>query len=108
MSELSFPTKLIRISAATLNSVLCCVKNQNDCCEYFETRQGLRQRDVLSTLIFNVVLESIVRRAKLQTNGTLFNKQTKILGYTDDIDFIGWSQAAVREAFLALREKRTK
>jgi hypothetical protein len=63
MSELSFPTKLIRLTAATLNTVLYCVKIQNDCSEYFETRQGLRQGDVLSQIIFNVVLESIVRRA---------------------------------------------
>jgi Reverse transcriptase (RNA-dependent DNA polymerase) len=46
MSELSIPKKLIRLTAATLNT------------EYFETRQGLRQRDVLSTLIFNVVLDT--------------------------------------------------
>jgi Reverse transcriptase (RNA-dependent DNA polymerase) len=65
------------------------VKIQNDCSEYFETRQGLRQGDVLSTLFFNVVLEIIVRRAKLQTNGTIFNRQTQILAYADDIDIIG-------------------
>jgi Reverse transcriptase (RNA-dependent DNA polymerase) len=66
--------------------VVCCVKIQNDCSEYFETRQGLRQGDALSTLLFNVVLEIIVRRAKLQTNGTIFNRQTQILAYADDID----------------------
>jgi hypothetical protein len=37
-----------------------CVKIQNDCSESFETRQGLRQEDVLSTLLFIVVLEVIV------------------------------------------------
>jgi hypothetical protein len=42
-----------------------------------------------------------VRRLKLQTNGSIFNKQTQILGYADDIDIIGRSQAAVREAFFA-------
>jgi hypothetical protein len=49
MSELSFPTKLIRLTKATLTIVNCCVKIQNDCSESFETRQGLRQGDVLST-----------------------------------------------------------
>jgi hypothetical protein len=46
---------------------------------------GIRQRDVLSTLLFNVVLEAIVRRAKLQTTGTIFNKQAQLLAYADDI-----------------------
>ena len=108
MAELNFPTKEIRLFRATLNTVLCCVKIQNDCSEYFETRQGLRQGDVLSTLAFNVVLEAIVRRAKLQTTGTIFNKTTQILAFADDIDIIGRSQAAVREAYLALEREANK
>jgi hypothetical protein len=77
MSELNFPTKLTRFTKATLTSVTCCVKTQNDCSESFETQQGLRQGDVLSTLPFNVVLEVIVRRANLQTTGTIYNKETQ-------------------------------
>jgi hypothetical protein len=46
MSELNFPTKLIRLIKTTLTTVTCCVKIQNDCSESFETRQGLRQGDV--------------------------------------------------------------
>jgi hypothetical protein len=42
MSELNFPTKLIRLTKATLTIVTCCVKIQNDCSESFETRQRLR------------------------------------------------------------------
>jgi hypothetical protein len=53
MSELNFPTKLIRLTKATLTIVTCCVKIQNDCSESFETRQGLRLGDVLSKLLFN-------------------------------------------------------
>jgi Reverse transcriptase (RNA-dependent DNA polymerase) len=90
------------------NTVLCCVKIQNNCSEYFQTRQGLRQRNVLSKLIFKVVLESIVRQAELQTNGTVFNKQTQILGNPNDIDIMGRSQAAVREVFLALEREANK
>jgi hypothetical protein len=58
MSELNIPTNLIRLTKATLSIMTCCVKIQNDCSEFFETRQGLRQGDVLSTLLFNVVLEN--------------------------------------------------
>jgi hypothetical protein len=85
MSELNFPTKLIRLTKATLTIVTCCVKIQNDCFESLETRQGLRQGDLLSTLFFNVVLEVIVRRANLQTTGTIYNKETQTLAYSDDI-----------------------
>jgi hypothetical protein len=108
MSELNFPTKVIRLTKATLTIVACCVKIQNDCSESFETRQGLRQGDVLSTLLFNVVLEVIVRRANLQTTGTIYNKETQILAYADDIDIVGRSQSAVRDAYLALEREAAK
>jgi hypothetical protein len=105
MSKLNFPTKLIRLTKATLTIVTCCVNIQNDCSESFETRQGLRQGDVLSTLLFNVVLEVIVRRANLQTTGTIYNKETQPLAYADDIAIVGRSQSAVRDANLALERE---
>jgi hypothetical protein len=77
-----------------------CVKILNDCSESFETRQGLRQGNELSTLLFNVVLEVIVRRANLQTTGTIYNKETQLLAYADDIDIVGRSQSAVRQSVI--------
>jgi hypothetical protein len=77
MSELNFPTKLIRRTKETLTIVTCCVKIQNDCSESFENQQELRQEDVFSTLLFNVVLEFIVRRraSKLTNNRHEIDKE---------------------------------
>jgi hypothetical protein len=108
MSELNFLTKLIRLTKATVTVLTCCVKIENDYSESFETRQGLRQGDVLSTLLFNVVLEVIVRQADLQTTGTIHNKETQLLAYADDIDIVGRSQSAVRNAYLALEGEAAK
>jgi hypothetical protein len=87
---------------------MCCVKIQNDYSESFKIRPGLRQEDVLSTLLFNVVLEVIVRRANLQTTGTIHNKETQLLAYADDIDIVGKSQSAVGDAYLALEREAAK
>jgi hypothetical protein len=65
----------------------------------------LRQADVLSTLLFNVVLEVIVWRANLQTIGTIYNKETQLLAYADDIDIVGRSQSAAQDAYLALERE---
>jgi hypothetical protein len=108
MSEPNFPTKLIRLTKVTLTIVTCCIKIHNDCSKSFQTRQGLRQGDVLSTLLLNVVLEVIVRRANLQTTGTIYNKEIQLLAYADDIDIVGRSQSAVRNAYLALEGETAK
>jgi hypothetical protein len=108
MSELNFPKKLIRHTKTTLTIVPCCVKIQNGCFESFETRQGLRQGDVLSTLFFHVVLEVIVRRANLQAIGTIYTKESQLLAYADGIDIVGTSQSAVRDAYLALEIEAAK
>jgi hypothetical protein len=44
----------------------------------------------------------------LQTNGTIFNRQTQIFASADNIDIIGRSQAAVRDAYLALEREANK
>jgi hypothetical protein len=108
MPELNFPTKLIPLTKATLTIELCFVKIQNDCFESFETRQGLKSEDVLSTLLFIVVLEVIVRRVTIQTTGTIYNKETQLLAYADDKDIVGRSQQAVRDAYLALEREAAK
>jgi hypothetical protein len=77
MSELNFSTKFERLTKATLTIVTYCVKIQTDCSESYETRIIY----VLSTLLFNVVLEVIVRRANQQTTGTIYNKETYNCSY---------------------------
>jgi hypothetical protein len=54
------------------------------------------------------VLEVIVRRANLQTTGTIYNKETQLLAYAGDIDIVGRSQSAVRNAYLALEGEAAK
>jgi hypothetical protein len=54
------------------------------------------------------VLEIIVRRANLQTTGTIYNKETQLLAYGNDIYIVGRSQSAVRDAYLALEGEAAK
>jgi hypothetical protein len=86
MAELDFPTT----NTSNQNNAdnCCCVKIQKESSDFFETLKGIRQGNVLSTLLFNVVLKVIVLRAKLQTADTSFNKQTQLIAYANDIDIV--------------------
>jgi hypothetical protein len=54
------------------------------------------------------VLKVIVRRANLQTTGKIYNKETQLLAYADDIDIAGRSQSAARDAYLAWEREAAK
>jgi hypothetical protein len=59
-------------------------------------------------VLVGMVLEVIVRRANLQTTGAIYNKETQLLAYADDIDIVGRSQSAVQNAYLALEREAAK
>jgi hypothetical protein len=54
------------------------------------------------------VLEVFVRRANLQTTGTIYNKETQKLAYTDDIDIVSRSLSVIRDAYLAFEREAVK
>ena len=51
--------------------------------EEFEIRNGLKQGDALSPLLFNLVLEYIVRMAGDNSGGVELNGNIKVLRYSD-------------------------
>lgn len=66
--------------------------------ELFDICKKLRQGDGLSTLLFNLVLEGVIKRATNKNNKNN-NKflNADILAYADDIDIIGRSVRDVGE-----------
>ena len=68
MQRYHFPGKLIRLLQATMNGVQCKVRVSNLTSKSFESHRGLRQGDGLSCLLFNIVLENVVRGAGLDND----------------------------------------
>jgi hypothetical protein len=99
MEEFEIPNKLINLTRATLKRVRCRVKIQKDLSDPFITERGLRQGDTLACLLFNIALEKVVRDSGIERRGTIYHKSVQVLAYADDLDIIGRSERAVREAF---------
>ena len=68
----------------------------------------MKQGDGLSCLLFNFILEKVIRDSQINTKGTIYNKSIKILAYADDIDIVGRTVNSVKEAFLSLSKAAEK
>jgi hypothetical protein len=60
MYDVGIPSKLIRLVRSTMKDSEVQVKVQTQLTEPFKIRQGLKQRDGLATLLFNLALDCIV------------------------------------------------
>lgn len=108
MVQFGFPYKLIRLLHATLSGVMCCIKIQGSLSSSFESTIGLRQGDALSTTLFNIALEGVVRRSGVETSGSIFNKSSQLLGFADDIDIIGRNIRSLTDAYSRLEREANK
>ncbi|XP_051858122.1 uncharacterized protein LOC127565084 [Drosophila albomicans] len=109
MSELGIPAKLTRLYRMTLSNTISSVKVGSGQSETFTTKCGLRQGDSLSCILFNILMESIIRKAGVHRTGTILtNRCVQLLGYADDIDIIGRTKRDVTGAFMAIKEESAK
>lgn len=106
LMEMEFPSKLIRLVQMTLTNTKCQVKIEGKLSKEFEVNQGLRQGDVLSTLLFNIVLERVMRRVEIDNpGGTLFNRMNQNLAYADDVCMLSRSLKDLEEGFDRLEKE---
>jgi len=63
----------------------------------FPIRNGLKQVDTLSSLLFNFALEYANRKVHLNKDGLKLNGTHQLLVYADDINIVGGSVRTVKE-----------
>ena len=86
---LGVPKKLVRLIQICLNGSTGKVRVGGNVSEPFMIRDGLKQGDGLSTVLFNLTLEYVVRKMQVSQMGATLNGTTQILGYADDLDILG-------------------
>jgi len=100
---MEIPSKLIKLIKMTVQNTRAVVETEHGRTEKFHINTGLRQVDALSTLLFNLFLEGIIR--KLDTRGNISTKLAQLCAYVDDLVIIARTLNAVDEMFLTLEKE---
>ena len=81
--EFGIPVKLVRLIKVCLNEICSRVNRLSD---MFRMKNGLKQGDALTPLIFNVALEYAIRRVQVTQDGLKVNATLQLLVYVDDVN----------------------
>jgi sorting nexin-29 len=93
------PKKLIRLTKVTMKDSAFKVKILT---EPTTTRKGLKQGDGLAPLLFNIVLEYIIRKSNINTDGILIYKSIQIAAYEDDVNIMPQTQEDLKNTYILL------
>jgi len=81
MHEFGFPKKLIKLVKLCMENTQYTVRVDNTMSTPFTVDTGLKQGDALSPILFNLVLEKVVRDSRVPKRQPS-NKQLKWTAYT--------------------------
>ena len=96
MTEFGFSRKLVKMTSVCLRGVRSRILAEGQVSDAFDVNTGLRQGDGLSPLLFNLVLEKVVRALENVRGGVDLGGIIKNQGYADDINLLGETREDVR------------
>ena len=96
-----FPTKVINILSSMYANNRCCVRHGGQNSEWFQVKSGVRQGCVISPLLFNIVIDWVMKRATSdKPRGITWNG----FGHLEDEDFAD-DLALITHAHRDMQEK---
>jgi len=105
LQELRIPNKLVRLIKITLQNMETSVKIENLTSKPFLISSGVCQGDPLSATVFNLILNSVIK--KLSLIGDISLKLKQIVAYADDVVLLARSPKALKEIFHKLQNEAT-
>lgn len=114
LKEYGVDGKTLRLIQQTLTETTAKVKFMGEISEPFNIKTGVRQGDGLSPLLFNIVLDKIVREWEEYVKGIQLGKKREVrtwikcLAFADDLAILNNNREEAQEAIEKLHEIATK
>ena len=86
--EFGIPMKLVRIIKLCLTETYSRIRVGKNLSDIFPIRNGLKQGDVLSPLLFNFAVDYAFRRVQKNQSGLKLNGTHQLLVYTDYVNVL--------------------
>lgn len=97
LTKLGISQKLIRLIAMTLKNAKAKVLIREKLTETFDIVSGVKQGDALSTLVFNIMLHSILK--EINTRATIATKLVQICAYADNVAIVARNLEELKNTF---------
>jgi len=100
--EFGILKKLVRLVKMSLTETYSKVRVGKNVSDRFPLRNGLKQGDALSPMLFNFALEYAIRRIQVNRDGLKLNGIHQLLAYADDVNILAGSIHTLKENAEAL------
>ena len=95
--EFGIPRKLVRLVKMSLTETYGRVRFGKNVSDRFPIRNGFKQGDPLSPMLFNFALEYPIRRVQVNRDGLKLNGTHQLLAYADGVNILRGSIHTVKK-----------